>query len=250
MIEVVEVPRLKAYTRLLVGLLEGESFDRLFLPLPRGLEERFVESLLSGRDPSELLGSETGFPPKAYSHLSPLYEYLRSSAARGGPELVFYKSRRSVEGALRFAREAVALLALAVVADDVPTERWLRLLSRAGESVREDAEFIALRAEGRSLVVCQWGSRLAEELKRKGADVRKARLAPYVPLPLESLAALKSPSPGDVERLVRDHARFVSRYLLLSRDLDEAYLAWLLGEKPQGYEEVLALVRRRAEGLG
>ncbi len=239
-IVVAEVPRLKTYAPLLVKAMASLRPDTVLLPLPRGLEKEAVEEALSGRDPSGVISERTGLPSLIFSYATHIL-FLLVRESRLEAELLFYRSLENLYEDFRASVEAVSLLAITLTTGRVPVERWLRLLSLA-KSVSGDYAFVANRARGLTLLVCSWGSNAHRYLKQLGLEVSVLRVAPYVPLPLEALLAMEKPSPEDVERLVREHAKFVSEYLVVSRDLDEAYLKWLERERPRDYARLMRVL--------
>lgn len=230
------------------NLLRLASFDHLFLNLPRRLEG-LVRALGEGapyewfmRRVSDLMVIREPLTSWEY-RVQPILKIVRGIMnERHRLRLWCYKSQKMEESSIRMAERVARLILRLNVSGKIEVDEWGEMLTRfleeSGESLEDEARYIAERFED-GVGVCLsdfYGRELRELLIREGLDARFTYVfKPYHFTPLEVLLRefrrwrLRGlpPLKERVEELVRCHSEFIRDYVLTSGSYDEAYLRWL-----------------------
>lgn len=225
------------------------GFETLLIDFPRSLHKhikRLAEGELSQRElmrearERELIPEPIG--GWAYTAEPILRTLPRLKLLRPELEIHCYRDSDAVFRASEIAVEVARLTLRALAAGKIEAELWRDLAKRSIES--EDAAF---RAEARYIREVAAGSHssclsglggrhLKETLQDHWDRIRLLYVEKaYHRTPLEILRsklARHDLMDGEVEALARAHAEYVGRYILTSRDRDEAYLRWVEEKVP------------------
>jgi len=243
-VTLISSPRLRSSTAKLAGLLLNLKHEALFLDFSREIEE-YIRMLAEGLPYSYVLAElkRSRLLPQETSetweyHAEPLLRQLGSLKRRnprlevrcyGSSSYEYFSSQLAVK---------IALLTMRAMASSrVDVAEWRRLLEEEAEAGREaleeEAELLASWAERYKTKTCVSlvpKSALAGKLRERGLKVEVLEVEPdYKPTPLETLKVkVAEGKAGDleIERLVKAHVNYVRKFVLTSRNLDEAYRRW------------------------
>lgn len=221
-----------------VDILKKGGYDCLFLDFGRN-QESFIRSIAEGADPhaAVALMKDLGLvkepeETQAYRAAQPLFECLPSLDVRA-PRIYCYKE----DATLVLSRDiAVQILLLTVKArvGKIKAEEWKEVLKEdlfhEQEAAEVEASYIAERAGTRN--ICMGASEvLVSSLAGSGFHVTELVLdQPCKPLDMlaeklkRELLLGECVPDEEVERLVKEHVRFVD--LILELGYDEAYKTW------------------------
>ncbi len=226
-IYIVLSPRLKKYyTAVARWFLEkARGVEKIFLPLPKTMEEILVTYLLAGKDFREFVARVIPQSPKFLEYFEPLYNALRKTISIN-PELevTCYKHLTYLEESYNLATKIAFLAIKAVLTGKVNFSEWESILAGTRRSVRGEAEYICHKLDTSAVIIATVvDTELVRALWRSSRGIKVILPAPYIPTPLERLYRSKE----DFEKNIREHIRYIGDYVLKSKTLDEAYLRWI-----------------------
>jgi len=215
------------------------GFDGILLDFPRDLEE-VVELVKEGGSPRLVeasLRKRLGGFVESWLYKNRFLLRALGHLPTPGPEVVLTGDREREREVMK-DRLSLSLLEYRAMAGHVPPSRWREELTRASrnlaDAMRKQTERIldAIKEGGRWLSISGVHARGVENVIRSEGHRCRALLLgkPYLGTPLEALSAeLAEGKPDDqrVQYLVERHLEFVRDYVMVSRNLDDAYDKWL-----------------------
>lgn len=257
-LSILATPHLRRGYEAASRLLKEKPADLILLPFPKRMEEPLSE--LADGAPYEYFLKEVERRGLAFSSIEafdhfygPLLAGIRGIKWRKPKvELACYKDEAGELKRFKLAAKLSALAFKAFSTGKVNLKDWIDAIEEGlkgdGEVLWREAEEIRLRAieSEKSLCVASFeGKYYFKALKGEVAVSLTYVIKPYFFTPMEALKKILSLRRGFNEKrcieLVNHHLNYIRRYVLLSRDLDEAYEKWasvntLLSQK--GFESV------------
>ena len=237
-IDVLIVPSLRSSAEKAAEILADFRYDMIFLNLPMNLQSLISEYISRSISLQELI-SKIGrmkLIPESITSWLYLNEPLLKILGRMDKPIKAYcyvdvnYYHVLFEAAVRIAR----LTFKTNVTGRIDVNEWISVLREhiRPEAMKQEAEFISLKARGDSICIAGLsGWRMARILRGFGHKV-KVRSAEklYLFKPLEILEALmerRNLTHKVAEELIREHARFIRDYVLTFKNLDRAYYSWI-----------------------
>lgn len=241
---VVATPKLRSSKVKAIEHLRKRKYDGLFLPLPRDLDG-FLKDLSEGLPYTYVLSRLRASklipePVGAWEYSVEPYLKVLSQIRRNNPNIKIYcygdqlYSHFSMENAV----ETSLLTLRSSVTGKIDVEKWRRLVEKdmeiATDALRREADFIASHSGRHENCMCisgLTGGYIANLLREEGYKVETKYLdLPYYLTPLDILKS--EARRGDIttdriRELVSLHIDYIKKYVLLSKDPDEAYYKWV-----------------------
>ena len=237
-IDVLIVPNLRTSSSKAAEILRSSNYRIVFLSFPSNLQSlisEYTSGRLTLRNLIRKIESLRLIPEPISSWLylnEPLLEALSSLRK---PVNVYCYGDVDYCHILAETSAKIARLTLKVsITGRVDVEEWIRTLKECcrPEILETEADFIGYKAEDESLCITGIsGWRIAKHIKKLGHQVRVRcveRLYHFKPLEiLMFLIGMGRLTHRSATNLIREHVKFVREYLLISKDLDEAYFSWI-----------------------
>jgi hypothetical protein len=244
-VEIILVPDLRSSAINAVGLLHSRSgLDALLLDFPETLEDevnKLAEYRISYEELIRTIREKRILPEPLESWTYTAEPILRAlprlSLMRPELEICCYTPAKSPFLALESATKIARLTFRVRATGKVETDEWRNAiassLTRSRESLDLEGSLLALRARGRN-AACLAGLN-ALRLKQRITqywDVATVKCAEplYYRAPLEVLLSLfsrREVSDEQLSMLALAHVEYIYRYVLRSRDRDEAHNRWV-----------------------
>lgn len=256
-IDLIVKPPLRRAAIEAVTVIGAGAYEAVFINLPRCLQQ-YVSKLAETGDVEGFIEEARTGSGLSESYLTALVRghesFLRLlPRVSGGREIICY-SPSPTDEEIRAALELPSLILRDSVTMKVSLERWLSLIEEMVESAKskleEEVDFLIGEA-GRfrsSACICDPGAAVSlMKLLQKRAPTRILYTGlPYRFTPLQTLLRLyrhKPPPAGEVEKHIKQHLRFVQKYVVplgLEDGLEawtEKELKWLRGrpDKPPAH---------------
>jgi len=257
------VPNLKPYwiiaSRKLLNLFNTLSPEYVLVPFPKEGEKLLLSYITNEITYEELLNSMISIDPlytilsKQYVNMWPLVNVIKRVYQKMAFKVLCYNSLSSIRTELMSFMDLISLVMITRISNRLKFDKLLRILSHHIDNYKNKLKGLVKEFmkkffifEGSWLMISDFSGRhLALELKGLGIKrVRLIYITPYIFTPLERLIreyAHGSLSEELARELIRAHADFLWNYVLLSNDINEAYLKWL---REKHNREYLALVSR------
>ena len=243
-VTVVSTPKLRSSTGRVAGHLKQAGYNSLFLPFTRELERHLTE-LVEGLPYGYIIKQlrKSGLIPEPFGawkyYAEPLLKALpKIKESNADLQIYCYGDQFYSEISVKNALEITILTMRASATGEIDVERWRKLLhddlEERFQALSREADFVGRKA-GRcenSVCITEFsGGYIATELSEEGYNVEMKYLdLPYHFTPLETLKneARQGEVPDErIKILVSYHIDYIQRYVLPSREPDEAYSKWV-----------------------
>lgn len=244
-VEVVVAPELKNLRAMAAEYLKETGPPHLLLRFPGTLEE-YIAQLREG------LPYEYVIDQLRKSELIPepigAWEYSAEPLLRVLPgiritnpdsEVHCYGDLFSIQESTRILLEITSVTLTGSVTDQIDTERWRELLTKeqkhGKEAFRRETDSIIIEASKHQNTVCVTNSNtshVVSELKEEGFEVTLKQigfLSPPTPLGILRTEIKNQPDISDerIRELVLSHIKYITEYVVLSENPDQAYQKWI-----------------------
>jgi hypothetical protein len=244
-ITLVTAPKLRSRSSRMAELLPNLKQDALFLDFSREIEE-YVKMLAEGLPYSYVMAEikrqrlipETVANSWEYQ-AEPVLRQLQN-LKRLNPELDIrcYGTSSYEHFSAQIAVKLALLTLRSITTRKVNPEAWRRLLEEEArislESLEDEADLLASQASKYRKNTCVYGvphEAFKEKLVERRLEVKVIQVDPnYHLTPMETLKREIASGIATDERitqLVKAHVEYIKRFVLLSKNLDEAYERWV-----------------------
>mgnify|MGYP000285867033 CR=1 FL=1 len=256
-------PNLRPYhtiaSKEIIKLFNAFSFEYVLVPLPEEVESLLLSYLIGEKTYEELVNSIMSTYPwcsvlsRQYINMRPVLEVLKRMSSTVKFKVRCYSDVSSTHAELMSLAELISLIIRARTTGRFNFDKLIGILSKylnaSNKALRKltgKVKEVLFSFKGCWLMISDFKGRyLASSLREYGIeDVKLLYITPYVFTPLERLVRkyLYSSLSADVAiDLVRAHVDFLWNYVLLSEDINDAYLTWL---KEKYYQDYLTLMSK------
>jgi len=255
------IPSLKPYyiiaSNKMMRLFKMMPLKLVLLPLPREAESSLLKYIAYKITYEKLINAIISLHQsysvlfKSFINMRPLLEALRRISHKVELRIACYSNLSFAHTELMSLVDLISLIAKTRISGRLRFDELLRTLSNYVDTYRKMVRvFVEKLSKELSVSESPWlmvsdfkGRHLSLELKKYG--IRKIKLiyvTPYVFTPLERLVReylYGLLSKKLAKELIQAHINFLWNYVLVSDDVNEAYLAWL---KENFYEKYLELM--------
>lgn len=243
-VEILAAPELKVPREKVAQRLRKEKPRHILLRFPRTMEEytaQFREGLPYDYVMKELRESKIiPEPIKAWEYSAePLLKALPQIEET---EIHCYGDPLYTQEEIKNLVEVATLSLISSITNKIDTEKWRKLFEKDKESqelaLRRETDLVITKTSSFESSVCVANSNtgyLVSELKAEGFEVKVEYIGfSSSPTPLETLrreAAKEDTTDERIKELVRLHIKYIKEYVFTSRNPDEAYRRWVLGQR-------------------
>jgi len=247
-VTILSAPESKRNNLKVAKYLQQINHDGLFLPFPKETME-FIVQLCEGLPYNYLISELKRTLEPVLEPIDPWEESFEpllkalSQVKATNPNVEPYCYRDSFYTHFRtkFSGDLAVLTFKVTVTGEVNTEEWRKVLQE-DQKYRQDAlqremDFIVLKAgkHEQSVCVSSSGEYFASQLQKEGYSTTLISIGPHPSIPIEKLEGeidQGNISDENIKELVLLHICYIQKYVLSSRNLEEAKYRWEIRKNP------------------
>ena len=212
------------------------GFDTIYLSYPEELDELIPKYIIGALNFNEIMKAIVGKLTDIYHKLFLRIKYFLDALKEAGAYNVAIRGYLTADAVIDHLKGLNKLLLLTARAasigriDNTRLIEALKELEYAGNRLMDTiAERLSHKLRPNSMLILDRSLEEIADIACREYMVQRIKISPYIETPIEHLLrAFREHADVDtLERIFIEHVEYISKYILTSGDLDEAYLRWV-----------------------